>query len=281
MAERASGPARLGGIGVWLRPPPAGADTSDLLDRAAAVAAAAGRDGLRSLWVSESTGSSGERAPYEAYSLLGALAVRTGRGHLGVVADGGERRAPSILAKIVTGVDVISHGRAVLSLDGDCASGPDPERLSEALTVTRLVLEDDLPTYAGRIYSIDAAVNRPAPVQAGGIPIVVFLHGSGPARAPLLETAVRLADAVVVDGGADGVREASREVESQAAVATSPGRTVEVLGRIDGSVNGRSVGGASTAHQVARLRSAGATGCLVGIPYPWQSESLADLSTAW
>ena len=304
MAERASGPAGLGGIGVWLRPPPAGADSSDLLDRAAAVAGAAERSGLRSLWVSESTGSSGESgesgeseeleelgesgesAPYEAYSLLGALAVRTDRIHLGVVADGGERRVPSILGKIVTGVDVISHGRAVLSLDGDCASGPDPERLTEALTVCRLVLEDDLPTYSGRIYSIDAAVNRPAPVQAGGVPIVVFLHGSGPARAPLLETAVRLADVVVVDGGADGVREARREVEAQAAVAIAPGHRVEVLGRIDhpngdDSADDQRPGGPPIADKAALLRSAGAAGCLVGLPYPWPPESLAELDAAW
>lgn len=279
MAEHASGPARLGGIGVWLRPPSGDADTSDLLHRAVVVADAVGRAGLGSLWVSESTGSSGVKAPYEAYSLLGAIAVHPGTIHLGAVADGDERRPPSILAKIVTGIDVISHGRGVLSLDGDCASGPDSERLFEALTVCRSVLEDDLPTYSGRIYSIDAAVNRPATVQAGGVPVVVFLHGTGPARAPLLETAVRLADAVVVDGGSDGVREACREVESQtaeAAEATAAGRAVEVLGRIDDSTEE-----APTADRIARLRSAGATGCLVEIPYPWPSESLAELRSAW
>jgi alkanesulfonate monooxygenase SsuD/methylene tetrahydromethanopterin reductase-like flavin-dependent oxidoreductase (luciferase family) len=276
MAARVPGPVRFAGIGVWLRPPTADTDVSDLLDRAAAVAGAPGQAGFGSLWVSESTGTSGIRTAYEAYSLLGALAVRTDGIRLGVVADGDERRAPSILAKIVTSVDVISHGRAVLSLDGDCASGPDAERLFEALTVCRSVLEDVLPTYAGRIYSVDAAINRPAPVQAGGVPVVVFLHGSGPARAPLLETAARLADAVVVDGGADGVREACRVVESQTAVATTRGTAVEVLGRIDDPTVG-----ALTADRVAQLRSAGATGCLVGIPFPWSPATVAGVLSPW
>jgi alkanesulfonate monooxygenase SsuD/methylene tetrahydromethanopterin reductase-like flavin-dependent oxidoreductase (luciferase family) len=276
MAERVSGPARFDGIGVWLRPPPAGTGISDLLDRFTGCAEAAARAGVTSLWVSESTDGPPASAPYEAYSLLGALAARTEGIHLGVVTEGAERRPPSLLAKIVTGVDVISHGRAVLSLDGDCASESDAERLFEALTVCRSVLEDELPTYAGRIYSVDAAVNRPAPVQVGGVPVVVFLHGQGPSREPLVETAVRLADAVVVDRGVDGVREARRKAEAETALATEPARVVEVLGRIDDHT-----AGAPIADHVARLRSAGATGCLVGMAYPWAPATAANLVFAW
>ncbi len=272
-------PARFGGVGLWLEPPAAG--TLGVLDRAADASAACERAGLGSLWVSESPGPPGAGTLYEAYSLLGALAVRSERVRLGVVAEGTERRAPSILAKIVTGVDVISHGRGVLALDGDCTTGSDAERLSEALIVSRAVLVDELPTYAGRIYSVDGAVNRPAPVQSGGVPIVVFLHGSGPGRGAMFDVAARTADAVVVDGGADGVRDACRYLGDRAGERSEPLGPLEVLGRTEAGADGSGAIGRPTADEVGAIRRAGATGCLVGLPYPWDPEPIAAASATW
>ena len=276
MPGRAAHLTRFGRIGLWLEPPEAGARVATgLLDHAAGAVAAAERAGIGSLWVSESPEPVGSATPYEAYSLLGALAVRSERVHLGVVADGTERRAPSILAKIVTGVDVLSHGRGVLALDGDCDSAGDAERLSEALTVCRAVLEDEHPTFAGRIYSIRDAVNRPTPAQVGGVPVVVHLHGEGPGRGPLLDVAGRLADAVVVDGGTDGIADVCRTVADRGAGSRSD-RPVEVLGRI----GTRSAAGGLAA-AVAGIRSTGATGCLVGLPFPWDPGAVADLASLW
>jgi len=247
-----------------------------ILQHAAAAVEAAERVGIGTVWVSESPAPSGPATPYEAYSLLGALAVSSERARLGVVADRGERRPPSILGKIVTGVDVISHGRAVLGLDGDCNSAADAERLSEALIVCRAVLVDEHPTYAGRIYSIDDAVNRPAPVQIGGVPLVVFLHGHGPGREPLLDVAARLADAVVVDGGADDVAEACGAVDARADDGDRPQGAVEVIGLIG-------TGGlpAGTPDAVAAVRAAGADGCIVGIPFPWDPTAVEALARTW
>jgi len=165
-------------------------------------------------------------------------------------------------------VDVLSHGRAVLSLDADCGDGADAKRLSEALTVIRSVLEDEVPTFAGRIYSVDGAVNRPAPVQPGGVPIVVFLHGDGPDRGVLLTEAVRTADAVVVTEGPDAAADAVDEVGRR-------DRAVEVLGLVgpDEPSGHRAAVGA--------LRSAGATGCLVGIPWPWEPDAVGALADLW
>jgi len=247
-----------------------------VLERAATAAAACERAGLGSLWVSESPGPAGVGTPYEAYSLVGALAVRSTDLHLGVVADGSERRAPSILAKIVTGVDVISHGRGVLALDGDCVTGTDAERLSEALIVSRAVLVDEHPTYAGRIYSVDGAVNRPAPVQAGGVPIVVFLHGRGPGLGTLLDVAARSADVVVVDGGSEGVDDVRRRLAERVGDRPDPLGPLGILGRI-----GPGAVGPGAHRQVAAIGSAGATGCLVGVPYPWDPDLVEGLSTAW
>jgi len=274
VSANASGSVRFGGVGLWLGAPGAGA--TGVLDRAADAAAGCERAGVGTLWVSEATGPPGAGTPYEAYSLLGALAVRSRSVRLGVVAGGAERRAPSILAKIVTGVDVISHGRGVLALDGDCTTGTDAERLSEALIVTRAVLVDELPTYAGRIYSVDGAVNRPAPVQAGGVPIVVFLHGDGPGRGALLDVAARSADAVVVDGGSDGVRDACRRLDERTGGRPGPLGPLEILGRVDPDGDGPGTDGA-----VGAIRSAGATGCLVGLRYPWDPGRIAVASGSW
>ncbi len=54
----------------------------------------------------------------EAYTLLGALAARTQRVQLGTLVTGVTYRNPGILAKIVTTLDVISRGRAILGIGG-------------------------------------------------------------------------------------------------------------------------------------------------------------------
>src|SRR5664279_6125836 len=114
-----------------------------MLARAAAVAEAAERAGFDSLFVSESPGSPTRLLPtdagrspvprgdaFELYSLLGALAARSRSLHLGAVPFGAERRAPAVLAKIVTTVDVISHGRGVLALGWEAEPGGQEADLS-------------------------------------------------------------------------------------------------------------------------------------------------------
>ncbi len=259
-------PARGRGIGLGLWLAAAGVDRSGaaLLDRAASAASAAEQTGFDSVWLSESAPGAQGRITHEGYSLLGALAVRTGRAHLGVVPARAVGRPPSILAKIVTGIDVISHGRAVLSLDGGSTGGWGIERLAEALEVSRSVLEDERPTFAGRFYSLDGAVNRPPPVQDGGIPVVVFVHGSGPGRTGVLEVAARCADAVVVDGGGRGVQEA---VATMAAVAGASGPSgTSVCGTLTAGADPPAL--ADAAAELAEMCSAGASGCLVRVTGP-------------
>ena len=52
----------------------------------------------------------------EAYTLLGAIAARTTRASLGTMVTGVTYRNPALLAKIVTTLDVVSRGRAILGL---------------------------------------------------------------------------------------------------------------------------------------------------------------------
>ena len=65
------------------------------------------------------------------------------------------------------------------------------------------------PSTVGSTTSTTPSTGR-RPVQAGGVPLVVFLQDQGPDWTGLLEVCARAADAVVVHGGPDGVREARR-----------------------------------------------------------------------
>ena len=139
----------------------------------------------------------------EAYSTLCALAVRTNRVRLGTLVTGVTYRNPALLVKIVTTLDVISGGRAMLGIGAawneseHIGYGFDfppvrerMERLDEALTIARKMFAEERPRFTGRYYRIDQALNRPRPLQPGGPPILV--GGGGEKRT--LRLAARYAD---------------------------------------------------------------------------------------
>src|SRR5205823_3835953 len=64
------------------------------------------------------------------------------------------------------------------------------DRLDEALTICRLMFTEDRPSFTGRYYRIEKALNSPRPVQASGPPILV--GGGGEQRT--LKIAAKHAD---------------------------------------------------------------------------------------
>ena len=77
--------------------------------------------GFESVWVMDHFYQlpplGGPAAPMlESYTLLGGLAARTSRIRLGTMVTGVTYRNPALLAKIVTTLDVISAGRAMLGI---------------------------------------------------------------------------------------------------------------------------------------------------------------------
>src|SRR3954470_12192357 len=97
------------------------ATTNEMFDRTVDHALAAERSGFESVWVMDHFYQlpplGGPDAPIlEAYTLLGALAARTNRVKLGTLVTGVTYRNPAFLAKIITTLDVISHGRAILGI---------------------------------------------------------------------------------------------------------------------------------------------------------------------
>jgi len=122
----------------------------------------------------------------EAYTTLSALATQTSRVKLGTLVTGVTYRNPALLAKMVTTLDVISKGRAILGIGA--AWNEDEhrgygfefppiarrmDRLDEALTIARLMFTEERPSFEGKYYRIDRAVNAPRPIQPGGPKILV------------------------------------------------------------------------------------------------------------
>src|SRR5258708_19998641 len=128
----------------------------------------------------------------EAYTTLGALAASTSRVKLGTLVTGVTYRNPAMLAKMVTTLDVISKGRAILGIGAAWNEdehkgygiefppiGRRMDRLDEALTIAKLMFTQDRPSFEGKYYKIDRALNVPPPVQP---PRPNILLGGAPQR---------------------------------------------------------------------------------------------------
>jgi F420-dependent oxidoreductase-like protein len=198
----------------------AGETDRDMFDHVVAHARAAEAGGFSSVWVMDHLWQlpalGGPDQPIlEAYVLLGALAARTERVQLGTLVTGVTYRNPALLAKMVTTLDVVSKGRAVLGIG---AAWYEPEhvglgfgfppvrermdRLEEAVQICRAMFRDDKPSFEGRYYRIEEARNVPRPLQAGGPPIMI--GGSGERRT--LRLVARYADLCNVSGSPATVR---------------------------------------------------------------------------
>jgi F420-dependent oxidoreductase-like protein len=191
-----------------------------LFDRAADIAVTAEQSGFDCLWVMDhfyQIPFVGRRAEpmLESYTLLAGLAARTSTASLGTMVTGVTYRNPALLAKIVTTLDLVSSGRAVLGIgaawneDEHRGYGFDfppvkerMDRLEEALQICRAMFTEEAPTFTGRYYRIEEALNFPRPIRPNGIPILV--GGSGEQRT--LRLVARYADACNLFGDPSTIR---------------------------------------------------------------------------
>ncbi|BBY22557.1 LLM class F420-dependent oxidoreductase [Mycobacterium stomatepiae] len=122
----------------------------------------------------------------EAYTALGALASVTERVQLSTLVTGNTYRNPTLLAKTITTLDVVSAGRAILGIGAgwfelehrqlgfDFDSFTERfEKLEEALQIIVPMLHGDRPTFDGKWYRTESAINEPRyrdhiPVMLGG-----------------------------------------------------------------------------------------------------------------
>jgi alkanesulfonate monooxygenase SsuD/methylene tetrahydromethanopterin reductase-like flavin-dependent oxidoreductase (luciferase family) len=252
----------------------------ELLDMARAAEAV----GLDSLWVGDhllyrfADGST--RGPWEAWSLLAALAAVTTRVRLGPLVACTAFHHPAILAKQADTLDELSGGRFVLGLGAGWNEAefrafgiPFDHRISrfeEAFTIIRTLLRDGCIDFEGRFHSARDCELVPRGPTPGGPPIM--LGSSGSRMLAIGAPHVDAWNAWYADTGnaPDGaaplkarVDEASRETGRDPAEIA---RTVAVLVRFPGGT-GRVMGDTSPSMQVAPLE---------GSP-----EAIADGLRAW
>jgi F420-dependent oxidoreductase-like protein len=125
-------------------------------------------------------------AMLEAYTTLAGIAAHTSRVKVGTLVTGVTYRNPALLVKEVTTLDVISKGRAVLGIGAAWNEdehvgygyefppiGKRMDRLEEAVTIAKLMFTEERPSFEGRYYRIDRALNVPRPIQKGGPKILI------------------------------------------------------------------------------------------------------------
>jgi alkanesulfonate monooxygenase SsuD/methylene tetrahydromethanopterin reductase-like flavin-dependent oxidoreductase (luciferase family) len=154
------------------------------------------RLGYDSLWTPDhvlpTPPSSDPQGPIlEPYIAIAAVAARTSRATLGLLVSPITFRNPALLTKMVTTLDHVSNGRAILGVGSGWAEeehrqygvefgagfGERLGWLRQALPVMRGMLDGARPSASGGRYTMAEVVNSPLPIQER-LPILV--GGGGP-----------------------------------------------------------------------------------------------------
>jgi len=185
-----------------------GTPPTGLADHVIEAAQAAEKAGFTAVTVMDHfyqiAGVGPETAPMlEGHTMLAAIAARTSTIRLGTLVTGVTYRNPALLAKMATTLDVISKGRAIFGLGAAWNESEHAgygiefppikermDRLEEALAIAKLMFTEERPSFEGKHYRIDRALNNPRPIQPGGPPLLV--GGGGEKRT--LRIAARFAD---------------------------------------------------------------------------------------
>jgi len=162
----------------------------------AAMARAAEEAGFDSVWLGDHLlyrDARGERGPWEAWTLLAALAAATERVTLGPLVACAAFHPPGLIAKMAATVDEVSGGRFVLGLGAGWNETefrgfglPYDRRVSrfeEAFAIVRGLLAGERVTVAGSHWQADDAVLLPAPARR--TPLMIGSNGPRVLRATL------------------------------------------------------------------------------------------------
>src|SRR3954463_8008714 len=145
-----------------------------------------------------------DRPMLEGYTTLGFLAAANATAELPLLGTGVTYRHPGLLAKIVSTLDVLSGGRAVLGIgaawyerEHRALGVPFPpiaerfERLEEAIRICEQMWSDDDGPFEGRHYRLAETICNPRPIRTPRPPILI--GGSGERKT--LKLVARYADA--------------------------------------------------------------------------------------
>jgi len=185
--------------------------------------------GFDSLWVDDhllNDEGDPDDPKLEGWTTLAALAAITTRPRLGHLVVANTFREPGLVAKLVTTLDDISGGRAILGigagwfareheafgLDFGATAGERIDRLAESAAILRRLLDGERVTHAGRFYRLDGAVARPGP-HGARIPILV----GGMGRRKTLRVVAASADIWNGHGPVEDVADASAVLDAHCA----------------------------------------------------------------
>lgn len=138
----------------------------------------------------------------EAVAMHAALACTTSRVRIGSLVYSIGYRHPAVLAKAITAIDQLSHGRAEMGIGAGWAQVEYDaygiefpplkvrmDQLEEGIQVLRGLLHDEVTSFEGRWFTVREARNEPRPVQQR---LPIWVGGGGEQRT--LKIAARFAD---------------------------------------------------------------------------------------
>jgi alkanesulfonate monooxygenase SsuD/methylene tetrahydromethanopterin reductase-like flavin-dependent oxidoreductase (luciferase family) len=155
-----------------------------------AMARAAEGCGFDSIWVGDHMLYRGdgrpERGPWDAWTLLAALAASTERVRLGPLVASTAFHPPGLIARMAATIDELSGGRFVLGLgagwnETEFRSFGIPfdrlvSRFEESFEIIRRLLAGERVSFEGRFQRVDDAVLMPRPAR----PVPMMVGTSGP-----------------------------------------------------------------------------------------------------
>jgi alkanesulfonate monooxygenase SsuD/methylene tetrahydromethanopterin reductase-like flavin-dependent oxidoreductase (luciferase family) len=170
-------------VGVQLPEVERVAPWSDLA-RMATTAEALGYD---SIWVGDhlifQEGDEPPRGPWEAWTVMTAVAAITERVEIGPLVACTSFHNPAMIAKKAATLDEVSSGRLILGLGAgwnqreyNAYGFPYDHRVSrfeEAFTIIRRLLDGEVVDFAGDYYAVDDCLIVPPGPRRGGIPLMV------------------------------------------------------------------------------------------------------------
>jgi F420-dependent oxidoreductase-like protein len=259
------------------------------------LARAADDAGLDTLWVpdhlvqADPTASPTDRDMLEAYTVLGFLAGQTTRVRLGAMVSPVTFRAPAVLVKAVTTLDVLSGGRAWLGIgagyhgaEAEAMGLPLPPtaerfaRLEETLQITQQLWSGEESRFDGAHYRLAAPSNAPAPMSSPRPPILI--GGTGEQRT--LRLVAQYADACNVFDIPDGGKTIRHKLDVLAGHCAEVGRPYD---EIEKTLSTRLNAGESSRKFVRRARAAADLGIehlVVITSGAWTNESIDTLAAA-
>jgi F420-dependent oxidoreductase-like protein len=263
-----------------------------LVDGLTEVAEAADATNLDTLWVADhllqvDPHSAPDSAMLEAYTTLGFLASATSRIKLGTMVSAVTFRAPALLVKAVTTLDVLSRGRAWLGIgaghqeDEARAMGLSVppvaerfERLEETLRIARRMWDGDSSTFDGRHYRLERPLNNPLPIRRPR----VLIGGTGPKRT--LRLVAEYADACNLFDIPDGGRTVRERLDVLARHCDDVGRPYDEIEKTIATRLTPGESAADFARRCTEFASWGLDHAVVITAGPWSAASVAVLGEA-